>query len=258
MGGRLIDASSTPAILEAPVARASESRRVLVVGGGPAGMEAARVAALRGHRVELVEAGDRLGGRLVLAAATDDGCAALLARLEDELGRLGIGVRLGVAAAVDEIVDAGFDDVLLATGAVWSRPAWGADDARVSTIDELADWLRFEGDETGVHIVVVGGDRIADGLARVARRRGASVELIEESGRVLGLDGGGLHFLDARGRAREARADLVFHACPTRLGSTLAAALRPRGVVGRMIGDAQAIRLADGALASAAEAATSL
>ncbi len=93
---------------------------VLVVGGGPAGLKAAEIAARRGHRVTLVEREQELGGRLRHVRGL--GSAAELFRsvewLELELAELGVDVRLGVEA--DEALVAGADVVILATGA---RPA---------------------------------------------------------------------------------------------------------------------------------------
>ncbi|MCR9092671.1 MAG: NAD(P)/FAD-dependent oxidoreductase [bacterium] len=266
---------------------AAVAKRVLVVGGGPAGMEAARLASLRGHEVRLVEAADHLGGRFALAAKTAESNAALLEWLEGEMTRREIDLRLGERVEASEIADAGFDEVILATGATWPRPDWGGVDPRVVGIDDLGDWLAEEGEETGRHFVVVGGDRAGLALARVARRRGASVEVIEatevfasamglvgrwrfvhdarEEGvvlhggaRVEGIDADGLRWTAQGGTARVSPADLVLVASGARAGSTLAAALRPLGVVGRMIGDAKELRFVEGAMESAAEVVLSL
>ena len=70
---------------ELVIGTASSPRSVLVVGGGPSGMEAARVAALRGHSVTLVDAAPRLGGRWAYAAATSDINADLLRWFEHQL-----------------------------------------------------------------------------------------------------------------------------------------------------------------------------
>jgi 2,4-dienoyl-CoA reductase-like NADH-dependent reductase (Old Yellow Enzyme family) len=94
-------------------------RRVLVVGGGPAGMEAARVAALRGHQVTLAEAGPRLGGAINLAAMapTRAGMRDVTVWLESEIYRLGVEVRLNAYMDVDDIVAEGANAVIVATGA---------------------------------------------------------------------------------------------------------------------------------------------
>ena len=95
-------------------------RRVLVVGGGPAGMEAARVAALRGHTVTLAEAADDLGGTLRIAARAPQrhGIADIAVWLEQEIYRLGVDVRLSTYLSADDIRSLAPDAVILATGSL--------------------------------------------------------------------------------------------------------------------------------------------
>jgi len=97
---------------------AAQPRSVLVVGGGPAGLEAARTAALRGHRVILAEAEPDLGGALKLArqAPTRHGMGDFVAWLEAEIYRLGVDVRLSTYLDADDIVALAPDAVIIATG----------------------------------------------------------------------------------------------------------------------------------------------
>lgn len=94
--------------------------RVLVVGGGPAGMEAARIAALRGHRVTLVEASPRLGGQVDIArrAPRLHSIGDIATWLEQEIFRLGVEVRTGTYFDADDVVAEAPDFVIIATGAL--------------------------------------------------------------------------------------------------------------------------------------------
>jgi hypothetical protein len=101
-------------------------RRILVVGGGPAGMEAARVAAERGHAVTLAEAESRLGGAIKLAmlAPTRANLGDITQWLEQEVYRLGVDVRRSTYVDADDIIGGGWDEVILAT-------AWTACSCRI-------------------------------------------------------------------------------------------------------------------------------
>ena len=88
---------------------AAEVRKIMVVGGGPAGMEAARIASLRGHKVILAEAYPFLGGQLRLAAKapTRQGMLDIAVWQEQEIFRQGVDVRLNTYVEVADIVDEG-------------------------------------------------------------------------------------------------------------------------------------------------------
>ncbi|MEK7848790.1 MAG: FAD-dependent oxidoreductase, partial [Chloroflexota bacterium] len=93
-------------------------KRVLVVGGGPAGMQAARIAALMGHHVTIIEKGSQLGGQLLQAAVPPhkEGIPLLLSFLTDQMKRLGVEVVLGKAATPQDILALKPEAVRMATG----------------------------------------------------------------------------------------------------------------------------------------------
>jgi 2,4-dienoyl-CoA reductase-like NADH-dependent reductase (Old Yellow Enzyme family)/thioredoxin reductase len=177
---------------ELVIGQAASPRTVLVVGGGPAGMEAARVAALRGHEVTLVDAASRLGGRWAYAAATSDVNADLLRWSVHQLELRGVTVRLGERVDADAVVASGADAVVVATGARWGRPSLeGVDRAHVHAVDELGAWL-LDGAPVGDDVVVLGGDLPGLGIAERAAADGARVTVLEPSdvfGLHLGLPG---------------------------------------------------------------------
>lgn len=99
---------------------AAQPKRVLVVGGGPAGLEAARVAAERGHRVTLAEASDKLGGQFRLAGLQPRRAQItdFLDWLEGQLEKLQVEVRRNTYVEADDIAAQHYDSVILATGSL--------------------------------------------------------------------------------------------------------------------------------------------
>lgn len=124
------------------IGSAGNKKKVLVVGGGPAGMEAARVAALRGHEVILYEKERKLGGLLPLAALIKgidiEDLPALIRYLKWQITKLGVKVRLGEEANVRTIEEIKPDVVILATGGRLTLPEiQGIKNPRVMTSAEL-------------------------------------------------------------------------------------------------------------------------
>lgn len=98
----------------------NEPKRVLVVGGGPAGLEAARASAERGHRVILAEASARLGGNFLLAGHQPRRAQILdlIEWYERQLQKLQVEIHLGTYVEADDIPAFGVDHVILATGSL--------------------------------------------------------------------------------------------------------------------------------------------
>ncbi|OWV88271.1 FAD-dependent oxidoreductase [Rhizobium sp. R693] len=99
---------------------AANPKRVLVVGAGPAGLEAARVAAERGHQVVLAEASKRVGGNFLLAGLQPRRAQILdlLAWYERQLSKLKVDVRLNTYVEASDVDSLGIDTVIIATGSV--------------------------------------------------------------------------------------------------------------------------------------------
>ena len=120
---------------------AANRKSVVVVGGGPAGMEAARVASLRGHRVILLEAGPALGGTLRAArlAPKHADIGAIAQWLSNEMERLDVDVRLASPATAQDVAALHPDAVIVAVGArqTIAEPPPGAKPEQVTTATQL-------------------------------------------------------------------------------------------------------------------------
>lgn len=171
---------------------AAERRKAVVVGGGPAGLEAARVLGERGHQVVLYEAGELAGGQVRIAAANRrrQDLLGIVDWRVDECKTLGVDLRLGTLAEADDVLGEAPDIVLVATGGMpnLSFLAEGAD-AVADTWDVLSGVLRPRG---RVLVYDDNGSYPALDAAEVLARQGASVEFVTPE-RVLAPDVGSMN-----------------------------------------------------------------
>jgi NADPH-dependent 2,4-dienoyl-CoA reductase/sulfur reductase-like enzyme len=169
-------ATGREATIPHQVAKADRPRAVVIAGAGPGGLEAARVAALRGHRVVLFEREDRVGGQLNLAAKADwrEGLSGIVRWLEAEVRRLGVDVRLGAAATVEAIEAERPDLVVVATGGRPNKGAFKGEGNAVSTWDILAGAVA---PAENVLVFDDNGQHQAPSVAEFLARRGSLVEL---------------------------------------------------------------------------------
>lgn len=166
-------------------------RHIVVVGGGPAGLEAARTAALRGHKVTLLEAANELGGQILLASrATWRRDLIGIARfLTAEVARLGVDVRIGTLADVEDVLALAPDVVVVATGGLPITGHFAGRDLAVTTWDILSGQA-----QPGKDVLVLdeSGGPAPLSTAEVLADAGARVEIVTPD-RVVGLELGDIN-----------------------------------------------------------------
>ena len=153
-----------------------EKRSLLVVGGGPAGIEAARVGAARGFDVTLWEAADRIGGNLWPAAKPDFkyDIADYIKYLDGLVKRLPINLVLNKKATAEDVRNCGADYVILATGAQMEKPPFdnGAG-KKVLTVIQVLNGVEPRGER----MLVMGGGVIGCETALYLARKGKQVTI---------------------------------------------------------------------------------
>ncbi|MBR3438952.1 MAG: FAD-dependent oxidoreductase [Clostridia bacterium] len=164
---------------------AEKKKNVVVIGGGVAGVEAARIAAIRGHNVNLYEASDEIGGQINYADKPPfkDHFSLLKPYLRRQLELTGVTVHLGKTVTKEDILNMNADAVVCATG---SKPIMlkieGADRG-IFAKDVLA------GTPTGRNVVVIGGGSTGSETAEYLGKQGKTVTIVEVSDVIAGNTG---------------------------------------------------------------------
>lgn len=233
---------------------AATPRKIMVVGAGPAGMETARVAALRGHHVSLYDKSTRLGGTVFFSAASYPPNGKLVSYFAGELKRLPVAIHLNTEVTPELVASEEPDAVVVATGARRGLPdvpgidhphVLSGDDIRamitgesdgdgprlppvtrtllklgsLSGITGRPDWMRQLSRvwmPMGKHVVMIGGGLVAVELAEFLAERGRKVTVLEEGGQF----GSGLMMVRRWRNLADCRAlgvDLIAHARVVRI-----------------------------------------
>jgi len=161
---------------------ADRRKKVLVVGGGPAGMEAARVAALRGHKVTLWEKTYALGGNLIPASVPDfkRDYKLLLDYLTTQIKKLGIATRFGIEVTPEKVKKMNPDVVFIATGARAIIPEiTGVEEGIEKGRVVLAADVLLGKKEVGESVIIIGAGMVGSEIALYLAQKGKKVTAVE-------------------------------------------------------------------------------
>ncbi|MCP5395207.1 MAG: FAD-dependent oxidoreductase [Sphingomonadaceae bacterium] len=206
-----------------PTAANAANKHVVVIGGGPGGMEATRRLTALGHRVTLIEKSERLGGTLRFAGLAYEPNERILEWLKREVAASGADVRLATEATPELLAELGPDEVIVATGAIRGMPeipgndlphVFSGDDMRKMMFGETSDELKRKtglftrlatkvGAATGAtanldlvrkathawmplgdRVAIIGGELVGIELAEFLHERGRKVAVLDQSPRM--------------------------------------------------------------------------
>jgi 2,4-dienoyl-CoA reductase-like NADH-dependent reductase (Old Yellow Enzyme family)/thioredoxin reductase len=244
---------------------AERKKKVLVIGGGPAGMEAARTAAMRGHEVALWEKKEKLGGQLLLAAVAPhkEVINSLNKYMAVQLKKAGVQVILGHEVTAESVKATGHEVVVLATGSTLSVP--DIPGSRRDNVALASDVLAGK-EEVGDRVVIIGGELVGCETADYLTQKGRTVTVMRRGphmavgvnqqarenllarlrkNRVTTLTGvtyeeitdKGLVITDREGRRQNIEADTIVLATGANPNTQLAAELKHLNVSLHLIGD---------------------
>lgn len=165
---------------------ADEKKKIAVVGGGIAGMEAARVLALRGHSVDLYEKDDKLGGVFIAAAAFDfkDDDRRLIEWYRKQMKDTGVKVKLNTEFKPKDKI--GYDEIIVATGASARKLAVPGFDS--PNVRYAAEFLLNQ-DVKDQNVVVIGGGLTGCEIAYDLARKNKKVTLVEAMPTIMNVEG---------------------------------------------------------------------
>jgi 2,4-dienoyl-CoA reductase-like NADH-dependent reductase (Old Yellow Enzyme family)/NADH dehydrogenase FAD-containing subunit len=163
---------------QANIEPAKNPRKIAVIGAGPGGMEAAYVAAMRGHHVDLYEKSDSLGGQLRIAVIppTRDELNRIIRYLEHQLSKWHVGVHLNTEVDEAFLKNLQADVIILATG---SRPASMPIPIETENFFTAEDALRGEWTIKEGHVAVIGGGLVGCETADFLGEQGYRITLFE-------------------------------------------------------------------------------
>ncbi|MFC1911042.1 FAD-dependent oxidoreductase, partial [Chloroflexota bacterium] len=162
---------------EAAIKKAEASKKVLVVGGGPGGMEAARIAAFRGHKVTLMEKGSKLGGTVLTSynvIGTEEYLRPFIEWEERQCKKLGVKIQLNKKVTARDVADFKPDAVIVASGAIPFVPSeLGAGKANMVIAEDIINGKA----KVGGKVVVVGGAVVGMETAELIVTKGMSKDV---------------------------------------------------------------------------------
>jgi len=180
------------------ISKAQSPKKVLIIGAGPAGLEAARVATLSGHKVELFDKREKIGGQLQEASVAkfkEEHLKPLIIYYENQLSKLKIDVKLGKEMKAEEIINNKPDVVIVATGSMPIIPdITGIKNGNVYlAVDFLSSEQKVASKDSNKNIMnigtnkkicVIGGGEVGLETALVLEKKGYKVTVIEITNKI--------------------------------------------------------------------------
>jgi 2-enoate reductase len=177
-----------------PITRAVVERKIAVIGGGVGGMETARIAAVRGHKVDLYERNGELGGRLFEAGihSFKESIRELIAWYKLQMKSANITLHMNKELSQEDIKKLDADVIIMSVGSevLMPKSIQGIDAAKAASCTDVLDGKRKVGD----NLVIVGGGLVGAEMAYDYCLDGKKVTLVEALGRLMDNDPNGVPY----------------------------------------------------------------